>query len=66
VKVTQFLDHLLAAPEGFASFSSALITKQEDLLLNSAKLKKFLYGYVFFNHFMHLDTRLSIKLIARA
>jgi hypothetical protein len=66
VKVTQFLDHLLAAPKGFASFSSALVKKQKDLLLNSAKLKKFLDGYVFFNYFMHLDTRLSIELIARA
>jgi len=66
VKVIQFLDHLLAAPRGYDSFSSALIAKQKDLSLNSAKLGKFLNGYVFFNHFMTLDTRLSIELTAQA
>ena len=66
VKVAQFLDNLLAAPRGYDSFSSALIAKQKDLSLNLAKLEKFLKGYVFFNHFMRLDTRLSIELIARA
>jgi hypothetical protein len=66
VKVIQFLDHFLAAPRDYDSFSSALIAKQKDLSLNSAKLEKFLNGYVFFNHFMHLDTRLSMEMIARA
>ena len=56
----------MAAPRGYESFSSALIAKQKDLCLNSAKLEKFLNGYVFFNHFMRLDVRLSIELIARA
>jgi hypothetical protein len=65
VKVSKFLDQLLATPEGYDTFSSAL-AKRKDLSLNSAKLAKFLDGYVFFNHFMRLDTRLSIELIARA
>ena len=65
VRVIQFLDHFLAAPRGYASFSSAL-TKRDDLCLNSSKLDQFLNGYVFFNHFMSLDTRLSIEIVARA
>ena len=65
VKVAQFLDHLLVAPEGYDSFSSALRHKK-DLSVNSAKLERFLEGHVFFNHFMRVNFGLSIEVLAHS
>jgi hypothetical protein len=61
VKVSCFLDHLLTAPDGKASFSEALDAKA--LQVDSDELRRFLDGYVFFNHFIRLEVKLSLELI---
>jgi len=66
VRVSQFLDHLLVAPPGHRSFSAALISKYEELKVDEDKLNRFLNGWVFFNHFIRTEVRISIELIARA
>jgi hypothetical protein len=66
VRVSQFLDHLLVAPPGHRSFSAALVSKYEELNVDKDKLNQFLNGWVFFNHFIRTEVRISIELIARA
>jgi hypothetical protein len=66
VKASQFLDDLLVAPPGHRSFSEALISKYEDLNVDKDKLNQFLNGWVFFNHFIRSEVRISIELIVRA
>ena len=64
LKVYQYLDHLLEPPDGYETFSSALIA--EPLNIDSKKLSEFLEGYVFFNHFNQSYIKLSMDLMARA
>ena len=66
VRVFQFLDHLLVAPPGHQSFSAALISRYEELKINKDKLNQFLNGWIFFNHFIRSEVKISIELIARA
>ena len=66
VRVSQYLNHLLVAPTGYQSFSAALISKYEELQVDQDKLEEFLNGWVFFNHFIRSEVRMSIELIARA
>ena len=65
VRVSQFLDHLLVAPPEHRSFSAALISKYKELDVDEDKLNQFLNGWVFFNHFIRADVRISIELMAR-
>ena len=66
VKVSQFVDQLIIPPQGYQSFSAALISKREDLKVHEDKLHQFLNGWVFFNHFIKMEMRISIPLMARA
>ena len=66
VKVCQYLDQLLTPPNGYQSFSSALIDQSASLKVNSEKLNQFLNGYVFFNHFIQSHVKISMELMAKA
>ena len=66
VRLSQFLDHLLVAPPRHRSFSAALISKYKELNVDKDKLDRFLNGWVFFNHFIKTEVRISIELIGRA
>ena len=67
VKVIDFLNNWVAAPDSkYRSFSDAL-KQTEDLKPNSRKeLQRFLDGYVFFTHFVRLDCNVSPRAIVCA
>ena len=66
VKVSTFLDELFVAPGNYTSFSDAVRQSDVEHSVDQTKLERFLNGYVFFNHFVRLQVKLSIEAIARA
>lgn len=63
IKVSRFLDHLLAAPSGATSFSTSL--EAGALHVDEKELQRFLNGYVFFNHFIRVEVQLSADLLVK-
>jgi hypothetical protein len=66
VKVSTFLDELFVAPDNYSSFSEAIRQSKAEHSIDKMKLERFLNGYVFFNHFVRLQTKLSIEIITHA
>ena len=57
VKVSVFLDSLIAPPTGFETFRDAL----RNTPINDQRLAQFLNGHVFFNHFIHMEEKLIMR-----
>ena len=66
VKVSTFLDELFMAPGNYASFSDAVRQSDVEHSVDQTELERFLDGYVFFNHFVRLQVKLSIEAVTRA
>jgi hypothetical protein len=65
VKVRDFLNGWLASPsDDHESFCDALLAANHRT--NKTELRRFLEGYVFFNHFVRLDRILSLEAIVGA
>ena len=62
VKVSVFLDNLIAAPPGYESFSDAIRATP----INDERLDRFLNGHVFFNHFLRMEEKLTMPLLVQA
>ena len=66
VRVHQYLNQLLVPPSGYQSFSECLYSKYTELKVPKDKLDQFLNGWVFFNHFIRCEEKISIELVAEA
>ena len=66
VKVRDFLDSWLAPPGKYPSFSAALCDTPDLNLIDMKEFQRFLDGHVFFNHFIRLDSIVSIRTIVHA
>ena len=66
VKVSTFLDELFMPPDNHSSFSDAIRKSNVSHHVDQTKLERFLDGYVFFNHFVRLQVKLSIEAITHA
>jgi hypothetical protein len=67
IKVSTFLDELFNPPDKiYASFSDAVRKSNVKHSLDQTELERFLNGYIFFNHFVRLQVKLSIEAITRA
>jgi hypothetical protein len=62
VKVSVFLDNLIAPPAKFNTFSDAL----RSTSINDQRLAQFLNGYVFFNHFIRMEEKLTMPATVQA
>jgi hypothetical protein len=61
VKVSAFLDNLIAAPPNFDLFSDAIRATS----INDERLNRLLDGHVFFNHFLRMEEKLIISLLVQ-
>ena len=73
IPVSDFLDHLIVPLPGHSTFSEGLkgVTDPNDIprgTLNivDEKLRRFLHGFVFFNHFIRVDVKLSYSMLVHA
>src|ERR1700685_2842121 len=64
VKTRDFLDHWLAPPVGYSTFTAALL--EAPTHANKTELERFLDGHVFFTHFIRLDRILSVPTMVYA
>jgi len=62
VKVSVFLDNLIAPHPTFKSFTDAIHASP----LNDERINRFLDGYVFFNHFLRMEEALTMRVIVQA
>src|SRR6202035_3388779 len=65
--------HLIVPLWGYSTFSEGLNGVQDrdnipggTLNIDDEKLQRFLRGYVFFNHFIHIDVKLSYSMLVHA
>jgi hypothetical protein len=73
IPVSVFLDHLVVPLQGNRTFSDGLKGVQTPdnipdgtLNIDDTKLRRFLNGYVFFNHFIRVDVKLSYAMLVHA
>jgi hypothetical protein len=73
IPVSDFLNHLIVPLKGYSQFSEGLKGIQDrdnipkgTLNVDDEKLQRFLHGYVFFNHFIHIDIKLSYSILVHA
>ena len=73
IPVSHFLDHLIVPLQGYSTFSEGLkgVQDQDNILhgtlnVDDEKLQRFLSGYVFFNHFIRVDVKLSYSMLVHA
>jgi hypothetical protein len=73
VPVSDFLNHLIVPLRGYSKFSEGLKGVQDrdniihgTLNVDGEKLQRFLCGYVFFNHFIRIDVKLSYSMLVHA
>jgi hypothetical protein len=66
VTVRNFLDSWLAPPGKYQTFSEALSHTSDLNLIDMKEFQRFLDGHVFFNHFIRLDSIVSIRTIVHA
>ena len=71
--VSHFLDHLIVPLQGHSTFSEGLkgVQDRDNILrgtlnVDDEKLQRFLNGYVFFNHFVRVDVKLSYSMLVHA
>ena len=71
--VSHFLDHLIVPLHGHSTFSEGLkgVRDRDNILrgtlnVDDEKLQRFLNGYVFFNHFIRVDVKLSYSMLVHA
>ena len=73
ILVSDFLNHLIVPLRGYSTFSEGLkgVQDQDNILhstlnIDNEKLQRFLHGYVFFNHFIRVDVKLSYSMLVHA
>ena len=73
ILVSHFLNHLIVPLQGYSTFSEGLrgVQDPDNILhgtvnVNDEKLQRFLNGYVFFNHFIRVDVKLSYSMLVHA
>jgi hypothetical protein len=73
IPVSDFLNHLIAPLRGYSTFSEGLkgVQDRDNILrgtlnIDDKKLQRFLRGYVFFNHFIRVDVKLSYAMLVHA
>ena len=73
IPVSNFLNHLIVPLRGYSTFSEGLKGVQDrdsilysTLNIDNEKLQRFLHGYVFFNHFVRVDVKLSYSMLVHA
>ena len=73
VLVSEFLDHLIVPLQSYSRFSEGLKGVQDrnnispgTLNVDDQKLRRFLHGRIFFNHFIRVDVKLSYAMLVHA
>ena len=73
VLVSQFLNHLIVPLKSYSTFSEGLKGVRDrdniprgTLNVDDHKLRRFLNGHVFFNHFIRVDVKLSYSMLVHA
>jgi hypothetical protein len=73
IPVSDFLNHLVVPLRGYSTFSEGLrgVRDRDNILrdtlnIDDEKLRTFLRGYVFFNHFIRIDVKLSYSMLVHA